>query len=38
MIILDENYQNTEEYLQFIRAGNDPHEKQELYDYMRLEL
>lgn len=37
MLILDEDYKNTEEYLQFIRANDDPHEKQELYDYMRLE-
>jgi hypothetical protein len=38
MPILDEDYKNTEEYLQFIRANDDPREQQELYDFMRLEL
>lgn len=37
MPILDEEYKNTEEYLQFIRANEDPREKQELYDLMRLD-
>ena len=37
MIILDEAYKNTEEYLQFVRASNDPRDAQELYDLMRLD-
>ena len=37
MIILDEAYKNTEEYLQFVRAFNDPRDAQELYDLMRLD-
>lgn len=37
MPILDEEYKNTEEYLQFIRASNNPHDEQELYDLMRLD-
>ena len=37
-MIINEAYKNTEEYLQYIRANDDPRDKQELYDYMRLEL
>jgi hypothetical protein len=37
VITLDEEYKNSEEYLQFIRASEDPHYEQELYDLMRLE-
>ena len=37
MPILDEQYKNSEEYLQFIRANEDPRDKQELYDLMRLD-
>lgn len=37
MPILDEQYKNTEEYLRFVRATNNPRDKQELYDMMRLE-
>lgn len=36
-MIIDEEYKNTEEYLQFSRANDDPREKQELYDFMRLD-
>lgn len=38
MPILDEEYKNTEEYLQFIRAYDDPRQKQEYYDMMRHDL
>lgn len=37
MPILDEQYKNSEEYLQFIRVNEDPRDKQELYDLMRLD-
>lgn len=37
MIILDDKYKETEEYLQFIRANEGPRDKQEFYDMMRLE-
>lgn len=37
MLVLDDKYKNTEEYLQFIRANEDPREQQELFDLMRLE-
>ena len=37
MPILDEEYKSTEEYLQFVRASNDPRDAQELYDLMRLD-
>lgn len=37
MPVLDDNYKNTEEYLQFIRANEDPRAQQELFDLMRLE-
>ena len=37
MPILDEEYKNTEEYLQFVRASNNPRDAQELYDLMRLD-
>ena len=37
MPIIDDMYRNTEEYLQFERASQDPRQKQELYDLMRLE-
>ena len=37
MIVLDDTYKDTEEYLQFIRASEDPRYEQELYDLMRLE-
>lgn len=37
MIVLDDDYKNTEEYLQFLRAFDNPREEQELYDLMRLD-
>jgi hypothetical protein len=37
MPVLDDKYKNTEEYLQFVRANDNPRDKQELYDFMRLE-
>ena len=37
MTKLDEEYMNTEEYLQFLRASDDPRLKQELFDLMRLD-
>lgn len=37
MLILDEKYKNSEEYLQFIRINEDPRVAQELYDLMRLD-
>ena len=36
-MIIDETYRNTEEYLQFVRAHDDPREEQEMYDLMRLD-
>ena len=37
VIVLDEEYKNSEEYLQFLRALDDPRDAQELYDMMRLD-
>lgn len=37
MPILDEKYKNSEEYLRFLRASDNPREAQELYDLMRLD-
>ena len=37
MIVLDEDYKNSEEYIQFIRVNDDLHMAQEFYDMMRLD-
>lgn len=37
MLILNEEYKNTEEYLRFYKTNQKPQDKQELYDLMRLE-
>ena len=37
MIVLDEDYKNSEEYMQFIRANDDLRIAQEFYDMMRLD-
>ena len=37
MIVIDDKYKDTEEYIQFQRANSDPRQEQEFYDMMRLE-